>query len=106
MSVQISLPFNHSSFLIYFFTSVSSSIFVMFFSGRNQRVVFTAAGLVFAKECEFLLVSLGEGFGAGSGGWWGGCPVENKGKGEEVREGFGVEGGGKGDRQRNRQVNA
>ena len=32
-------------------------------SGRNQGVVFT--GVVFAKGCEFLLVSLEEGFGVG-----------------------------------------
>ena len=28
-------------------------------------------GVVFAKGCELLLVFLGEGFGSGSGGWWG-----------------------------------
>ena len=28
-------------------------------------------GVVFAKGCEFLLVSLGKGLGEGSGEWWG-----------------------------------
>ena len=42
--------------------------------------------------CEFLLVSLGEGFGSGSGGW-GGLPVENKGK---KGKGMGRVGGGVG----------
>ena len=46
-------------------------------SGRNEGIAFT--GVVFAKGCEFLLVSL-EGVGSGSGGWWEGLPVEHEGK--------------------------
>ena len=38
---------------------------------------------VFAKGGKFLLVTLGEGFGFGSGRWWGrGFPVEHQRKGE------------------------
>ena len=43
---------------------------------------------VFAKGCEFLLVSLGEGFGRS--GVVGRFPVENEGKGEGGGEGGGV----------------
>ena len=50
-------------------------------SGRNKGVVFT--GVVFRKGCEFLLMSLREGFDVGGEG-----------------------GGWVGHRQRNRQVNA
>ena len=51
------------------------------------------AGGSFAKGCEFLFLSLGEGFGVGfkgGGGGWVGFPVENEGKGEGGGEGGGV----------------
>ena len=38
-------------------------------------------GVVVAKGCEFLLVSLGEGLGSGSGRRRGGSPVDTEGKG-------------------------
>ena len=60
-------------------------------------------GVVFAKGREFLLVSLGEGFGVGFRGVvGGGFPVKNKGKGAGSGEG----GWWGRDRQRNQQVNA
>ena len=59
-------------------------------------------GVVFAKGCEFLLMSLGEGFGVRWVVGGGFSAAENKGK-----KGTGCgEGGGGGDRQRNWQVNA
>ena len=61
-------------------------------------------GVIFAKGCEFLLVSLGEGFGVGfrrvAGG---GFPVESE---REKGNGGGEGGGWGGDGQGNRQVNA
>ena len=45
-------------------------------------------GVAFAKGCEFLLVSLGEGFGVGFRGVaGGGFPVEKNGEGEGGGEG-------------------
>ena len=58
-------------------------VYVFFFCGQKLRVVFTGGSFRFAKGCEFLLVSLGEGFGVGFR--WvvgGGLPVEEEGKGE------------------------
>ena len=49
----------------------------------ETKGVFT--GVVFAKGCEFLLLSLKEGFGVGFRGVvGGGFPVEDEGKGEGV----------------------
>ena len=59
-------------------------------------------GVVFAKGCEFLLVSLGRGFGSGSGGWW----VVSCAKWRKRGRGWGGWGGWGRHRQRNRQVNA
>ena len=54
------------------------SIFIstIHFYGRNYRVVFLLPGVVFAKGCEFLVVSLGEGFSNSSRGSqaWGHYP--------------------------------
>ena len=61
-------------------------------------------GVVFAKECEFLLVSLGECLGSGSGGWWGVVfPWKIRGKGKGVGGGGGV-GTGKGSGKSTRKL--
>ena len=45
-------------------------------------------GVVFAKGCEFLLLSLGKGFGVGFRGWWGAVSC-----GKKRENGEGVSGG-------------
>ena len=60
------------------------------FFGQKLRGSFLPE-VVFAKGCEFLLVSLGEGFGVGFRGVVGDCfLVENEGKGEWGGEGGAV----------------
>ena len=47
-------------------------------------------GLVFAKGCKFLLVSLGQGLGSGSGRWWGWSSCGKQGKRGRGWGGWGV----------------